>query len=167
MAIINFKCIIQELIGQKLSLWNIRDMAVRPKIYSTYLANTKENGIVRFVVPRLMIQDGTETSDVSADNISTIIRNKYASYGYINNPTAINAIVKASSQCQLNGYSILAKIINEQGSGSSPLATGSGYNGQYVGYYNFFNVGAYGNGTSTVITNGLKYAQNKGWNSVE
>lgn len=108
-----------------------------------------------------------ETSDVSADNISTIIRNKYASYGYINNPTAINAIVKASSQCQLNGYSILAKIINEQGSGSSPLATGSGYNGQYVGYYNFFNVGAYGNGTSTVITNGLKYAQNKGWNSVE
>ena len=35
------------------------------------------------------------------------------------------------------------------------------------GYYNFFNIGAYGNGTSNVITNGLKYAQNKGWNSVE
>ena len=108
-----------------------------------------------------------ETADVSSGNIQTVISNKYGSYSYINNPTAINAIVKASSNYKMNGYSILAKIINEQGKGSSPLATGSGYNGQYVGYYNFFNVGAYGNGTSTVITNGLKYAQNKGWNSVE
>ncbi len=108
-----------------------------------------------------------ETPDVSSNHIQTVINSKYSSFSYINNPTAINAIVKASSQYKMNGYSILAKIINEQGRGTSPLATGSGYNGQYVGYYNFFNVGAYGNGTSTVITNGLKYAQNKGWNSVE
>ena len=108
-----------------------------------------------------------ETADVSSSNIQTVINSQYGSYAYINNPTAINAIVKASSTYQMNGYSILAKIINEQGRGTSPLVTGSGYNGQYVGYYNFFNVGAYGNGTSTVITNGLKYAQNKGWNSVE
>lgn len=108
-----------------------------------------------------------EASDVTAENIGQVINSKYASYAYINNPTAIGAIVNASTQYQLNGYSILAKIINEQGTGKSPLATGSGYNGQYVGYYNFFNVGAYGNGTATVITNGLKYAQNKGWNSVE
>lgn len=108
-----------------------------------------------------------ETPDVSSGNIQAVINSQYASYSYINNPTAINAIVKASSTYHMNGYSILAKIINEQGRGTSPLATGSGYNGQYVGYYNFFNVGAYGNGTSTVITNGLKYAQNKGWNSVE
>lgn len=108
-----------------------------------------------------------EASDVSAENIQTVINRQYSSYSYINNSTAINAIVKASSQYTLNGYSILAKIVNEQGAGTSPLATGSGYNGNYVGYYNFFNVGAYGNGTSTVITNGLKYAKNKGWNSVE
>ena len=97
-----------------------------------------------------------ETADVTADNIQQVIHNKYASYGYINNPTAINAIVNASAKCNLNGYSILAKIINEQGTGSSPLIAGNGYNGQYVGYYNFFNVGAYGNGTSTVMMNGLK-----------
>lgn len=108
-----------------------------------------------------------EASDVSSGNIQTVINNKYRNYGYINNSTAINAIVKASSQYKMNGYSILAKIINEQGKGTSPLATGVGHNGQYCGYYNFFNVGAYGNGTSTVITNGLKYAKNKGWNSVE
>lgn len=108
-----------------------------------------------------------EASDVSSENIQTVINHKYGSFGYINNPTAINAIVKASSNYKMNGYSILAKIVNEQGRGTSPLATGSGYNGQYIGYYNFFNVGAYGNGTSTVITNGLKYAQKKCWNSVE
>lgn len=108
-----------------------------------------------------------ETADVSANNISTVINSQYASYGYINNPTAINAIVNASSSLNLNGYSILAKIINEQGKGTSPLATGSGYNGFGIGYYNFFNVGAYGNGISNVMTNGLKYAQNKGWDSVE
>lgn len=108
-----------------------------------------------------------ENSDVTAENIQQVISNKYASYGYLNNPTTINAIVKASAQCNLNGYSILAKIFNEQGKGTSPLISGNGYNGQYAGYYNFFNVGAYGNGQSTVITNGLKYAQNKGWNSIE
>lgn len=108
-----------------------------------------------------------ESADVSAENIQQVISNKYASYGYLNNPTIINAIVKASAQCNLNGYSILAKIFNEQGKGNSALISGNGYNGQYVGYYNFFNVGAYGNGASTVITNGLRYAQNKGWNSVE
>lgn len=108
-----------------------------------------------------------ETADVSNENIQAVINSQYGSYAYINNPQAVNAIVMASNRYGMNGYSILAKIINEQGRGKSPLATGAGYNGQYVGYYNFFNVGAYGNGTSTVILNGLKYASNKGWNSVE
>lgn len=108
-----------------------------------------------------------ESADVTADNIRTVINSKYSSFSYINNETAINSIVKASNNYNLNGYSILAKIINEQGKGTSALATGKGYNGQYVGYYNFFNVGAYGNGTDNVMLNGLKYAKNKNWNSVE
>lgn len=108
-----------------------------------------------------------ETPDASAENIQTVINSKYSTYSYINNPTAINAIVNASATYNFNGYSILAKIVNEQGKGTSPLATGKGHKGQYAGYYNFFNVGAYGNGTDTVLINGLKYAQNKGWNSIE
>ena len=108
-----------------------------------------------------------EKADVSAENIQTTINKRYSSYSYINNSTAINAIINASQKNNLNAYSILAKIVNEQGKGSSPLVQGTGYNGQYAGYYNFFNVGAYGNGESTVMRNGLKYAKNKGWNSVE
>lgn len=70
-----------------------------------------------------------ETPDVSSDNIRSTINSKYSSYSYINNEEAINAIVTASQNNSLNGYSILAKIINEQGKGTSCLATGSGYNG--------------------------------------
>ena len=70
-----------------------------------------------------------ETPDVSSDDVRKTINNKYSSYSYINNEEAINAIVTASQTHSLNGYSILAKIINEQGKGTSCLATGSGYNG--------------------------------------
>lgn len=108
-----------------------------------------------------------EMADVSGENIQNVISKKYGSYAYINNPVAMKAIVDASNRCTMNGYSILAKIINEQGRGNSALIQGNGYNGQYIGYYNFFNVGAYGNGTSNVILNGLRYAANHGWNSVE
>ena len=73
-----------------------------------------------------------ETPDVSGDNIRAVINNKYQSYSYINNEEAINAIVTASQTQSLNGYSILAKIINEQGKGTSCLATGAGYNGYGV-----------------------------------
>ena len=108
-----------------------------------------------------------EASDVTADNITQVIQRKHGSYGYINNATVINAIVKASQQHNLNGYSIVAKIINEQGSGTSPLISGNGHQGQYAGYYNFFNIGAYGSGRDAVILKGLSYAQKQGWNSVE
>ena len=43
---------------------------------------------------------------------------------------------------------------------------GQGYNGKYVGVYNYFNIGSYGNGTDTIINNGLSHAQSKGWTSI-
>jgi len=60
---------------------------------------------------------------------------------------------------------LAAAIIQEQGSkGTSSLISGT-YTG-YVGYYNFFNVGASGGNTTAVIVNGLKKAKELGWNSV-
>jgi len=61
----------------------------------------------------------------------------------------------------------VARIIQEQGKNGSILSAGNGYNGQYVGYYNVFNIGAGGNGKDNVILNGLKRAQTNGWDSVE
>lgn len=104
-----------------------------------------------------------EASDVSYEDIARVV----SGYGsYINNQEAIQAIVDASKQYNINGYFLVAKIINEHGKNGSTLSNGAGYNGKYVGVYNYFNIGSYGNGTSTIINNGLSYAQNKGWTSI-
>lgn len=104
-----------------------------------------------------------EGSDVSYDDIARVV----SGYGsYINNPEAIQAIVDASIQYNVNGYFLVAKIINEHGKNGSTLSNGQGYNGKFVGIYNYFNIGSYGNGTATIINNGLSYAQSKGWSSI-
>ena len=76
-------------------------------------------------------------------------------------------IINSANQNNVNAYFIVARIIQEQGAQGSVLSKGEGYNGQYVGYYNLFNIGAAGNSQAEIITNGLKTAQNKGWNSIE
>lgn len=104
-----------------------------------------------------------EGSDVSYDDIARVV----SGYGaYINNQEAIQAIVDASIQYNVNGYFLVAKIINEHGKNGSTLSNGQGYNGNYIGVYNYFNIGSYGNGTATIINNGLSYAQSKGWTSI-
>lgn len=104
-----------------------------------------------------------EGSDVSYDDIQRVV----AGYGsYINNPEAISAIVDASKQYGINGYFLVSKIINEHGKNGSTLSNGNGYRGQFVGVYNYFNVGSFGNSSDAIIRNGLEYAQNHGWTSI-
>lgn len=104
-----------------------------------------------------------EGSDVSYDDIARVV----AGYGpYLNNQEAIQAIVDASRQYNVNGYFLVAKIINEHGKSGSVLSNGNGYNGNYVHCYNYFNIGSYGNGQSNIINSGLKYAQDQGWTSI-
>ena len=104
-----------------------------------------------------------EGSDVSYEDIARVV----SGYGsYINNPEAIQAIVDASVQYNVNGYFLVAKIINEHGKDGSTLSNGQGYNGKYVGIYNYFNIGSFGNGVATIINNGLSYAQSQGWSSI-
>lgn len=104
-----------------------------------------------------------EGSDVSYNDIARVV----SGYGsYLNNGEAIQAIVDASNQYNINGYYLVAKIINEHGKNGSTLSNGKGYNGQCVGVYNYFNIGSYGNGTATIINNGLSYALGQGWTSI-
>ena len=104
-----------------------------------------------------------EGSDVTYADIARVVAN----YGtYLNNGEAIQAIVDASNQYNINGYFLVAKIINEHGKNGSTLSNGNGYNGSYVGCYNYFNMGSYGNGTAAIINNGLAYAQRSGWTSI-
>lgn len=64
---------------------------------------------------------------------------------------------------QVSPFHLAARVYQEQGQGTSGLISGN-YPG-YEGYYNYFNVGASGTTTAQVITNGLKYAKEHGWNN--
>ena len=104
-----------------------------------------------------------EGADASYDDIARAV----SGYGaYLNNSEAIQAIYDASKQYNINPYFLVAKIINEHGKNGSTLSNGKGYNGNYVGYYNYFNIGSYGNGAATIINSGLSRAQKEGWNSI-
>ena len=66
---------------------------------------------------------------------------------------------------KVSPFHLAARVLQEQGNGTSPLISGT-YSG-YEGYYNYFNVGATGQTDQQVITSGLKYARDHGWNSVD
>ena len=100
--------------------------------------------------------------DCDINTIRTMVANTF-----LNNESYINAIISAGQKYNVNPYYIVARIIQEQGSGGSTLSSGAGYNGQYVGYYNVFNIGASGSGKEAVILNGLKKAEANGWNTLE
>lgn len=86
---------------------------------------------------------------------------------FMNNNSYINTLVQSAKSYDVNPYYLAARIIQEQGKTGSTLIEGNGYKGQYVGYYNVFNIGATGNGKDNVILNGLKKASEKGWTSIE
>ena len=64
-------------------------------------------------------------------------------------------------QQQISPFHLAARVLQEQGEGTSPLISGT-YPG-YEGFYNYFNVGASGTTNEQVIINGLNYAKNNDW----
>ena len=76
-------------------------------------------------------------------------------------------IVNSSVSKNMNPYYIIARLLHEQGKGGSTAVFGNGYNGQYVGYYNAFNIAASGNTKAEIILNELAYAKKKGWTSLD
>lgn len=101
-------------------------------------------------------------TNCNVQTIKTMVANTF-----LNNDSYINAIVQAAQKYNVNAYYIVARILQEQGNSGSTLCSGKGYNGQYPGVYNVFNIGASGNGKETVILNGLKTAQSNGWTTME
>lgn len=69
--------------------------------------------------------------------------------------------IGAEENRQVSPFHLAARVLQEQGQGTSPLISGI-YPG-YEGYYNYFNVGASGSTNEQVIINGLNYAKNNNW----
>lgn len=101
-------------------------------------------------------------SECNKDVLKSMVANTF-----LNSDSCVNAILDSAKEYNVNAYYIVARILQEQGKSGSTLSKGQGYNGQYVGYYNVFNIGASGNGKETVILNGLKKAQSEGWTTLE
>ena len=88
------------------------------------------------------------------ENLETGIGKKYS-----------DIIMEAAKANDVSPYMIASRLRQEQGTkGTSPLI--SGEEKGYEGYYNYFNVGASGTGEE-IVANGLKYAKNQGWDSIE
>lgn len=101
-------------------------------------------------------------SECNVDSLKAMVANSFLS-----SDSCVNAILQAAQTHNVNPYYIVARIFQEQGRDGSTLSKGQGYNGQYIGVYNVFNIGANGNGKETVILNGLKKAQDNGWTTLE
>ncbi len=78
------------------------------------------------------------------------------------NKTYAEVIMEAAEKSGVSPYHIASRIRQEQGTGSSASPTATGTVSGYKGYYNFFNINANG---EDEITNALKYAKNRGWNT--
>ena len=76
-------------------------------------------------------------------------------------------ILDAAKENNISAYHLAARIRQEQGAGNSASSTANGTYTGYKGYYNFFNINAYGNGSSTIIKNALTHAKSQGWTDPE
>ena len=121
--------------------------------------------------PRNSLNDANLFQYLQLSNDSSITKGQVAQMAskisYLNNQSIIDAIYEVANdpEYNINPFYIIGKILQEQGSGASALCSGQGYKGQYVGYYNLFNVGASGKGEEAVILNGLAYAKSQGWDT--
>lgn len=101
---------------------------------------------------------GTTPTGGTAGNVSY----RAASYAEI--------IMNAAQQSGVSPYVLAAMILQEQGSGTSDLISGT--NAQYPGIYNYFNIGAYAENGMSAVQRGLWYASQSGsynrpWNTIE
>ena len=62
---------------------------------------------------------------------------------------------------KVSPFHLAARVLQEQGNGTSPLISGT-YPG-YEGYYNYFNIKASGTTNEEIYVNGLQYAKDQNW----
>lgn len=99
-----------------------------------------------------------EIADATYEDIARVVTGTF-----LNDTECINAIIEASQIHNVNAFYLVAKMLTEHGTNGSTLSRGVQKNG--ITYYNFFNIGASGNGAATIIDRGTNYAANAGWNT--
>lgn len=100
------------------------------------------------------------------EGIEAMLKGTFMEGGFAdleNNKTFADAFIDAGIEHNVSPYVLVSRVIQEVGAQGSTIVSGtvSGYEG----YYNFYNINAYGNSSSETIENGLKYAVSQEWNS--
>lgn len=100
------------------------------------------------------------------DGIELMLKGTFMESGYAdteNQKTYADAFIDAALKHNVSPYVLVSRVIQEIGAKGSTIVSGkvSGYEG----YYNFYNIKAYGNSASETIANGLKHAVSQGWNT--
>ena len=122
-------------------------------------------GMQILATPTVEYGPGMDASSITGDNTGASSTSPVPE-----GQTYVDIIMKAAAESGVNPYVIAAMIIQEQGNGKSGSISGT--TAGYVGYYNFFNIGAYQSGSMSAVTRGLWYASQSGsydrpWNSIE
>lgn len=128
-----------------------------------------ETAIKYMMDPRnsLNESDVFQFQELTYDGYDKTTVNSMVKGTFLNSDSIKTSIQKASKDNNVSPYYIIARILQEQGTYGTTLTKGKGYNNEYVGYYNVFNIGATGSGKATIIANGFKRAQKEGWTSLE
>lgn len=86
------------------------------------------------------------------------------------NKTYVDVIMEAAKKYNVSPYHLASRIRQEQGTGNAGTmisGTWTGENGEYKGYYNYFNIKAYGKTNTEIFKSGLSHAKTKGWDNPE
>ena len=100
------------------------------------------------------------------EGIELMLKGTFMESGFAdseNQKTYVDAFVDAALEHNVSPYVLVSRVIQEIGAKGSTIVSGtvSGYEG----YYNFYNIKAYGNSASETIASGLQYAVSQGWNT--
>ena len=103
---------------------------------------------VKQIVKDVKYMQGENITYTKTDGTQGVINKSYA-----------QVIMEAAKEAKISPYHLATRIRQEQGLGEKPSALANGTYDGYIGYYNFLNIKASGNGTVAIITNGLNYAK--------
>ena len=80
-----------------------------------------------------------------------------------NNLTYADAFIEGAKKYNVNPFLLVSRVIQEVGAKGSTIVSGTVPD--YEGYYNFYNIKAFGNTAEETICNGLAYAKEEDWST--
>jgi len=141
----------------------------------TYWFAASKNTIAYYMDPRNFLNDSGifmfETLSYNPtyhtkEGIELMLKGSFMDGVYANTENAktyADAFLDAGITYNISPYVLVSRVIQEIGIGGSTIVSGTVEG--YEGYYNFYNINAYGNSDIETIANGLAHAKEQGWDN--